>query len=896
MEQEVSFMQKYCGLNSYYIMDQMIQSCLNEASKHPFEKYVMIVDNKDVVEEHFMKYTHYLVNIEIMNWKQFLKQLQLELHLTNKNIISDTYLTYIIRHILNTENFACFNSEYSYNLIRELKQLVISYESFHVNNEDSEKLHDFMHLYQSVKRYLNNDVLQIESIFEHIDMTSLDNRHIYIEANHLYTTQQLHIIQQLDQVFDITLFYYYQNDKRLLNMPYQHLCSDATVIDEPTVISENIFGTTSNPKELDFPIYQYHAGSMYQEVNQCVYSIYQKIVDEKLHYKDFMIIYSDYSYIDLLKDALHTLHMPHNMLDIKETKYEACYQNILKTIEHSHKHIFKEYAEELLTIENLNPVYISYLEELQLYQDSISNIEMIDFFKATFPSQTIESSRTYDCIQVCDITHVQTSAPKHIYFLGLNETICPHEFKNTSLLLDEDMMMLHEIKSPAPLTSTQKLGMHQNDIVKALTQPCLSLTLSYASLSLNEEELISSSLFKQLKNMFHPLKASTIAYLPKEDYYMSGGQDEDKDILNQNIDAYQLSSNQPNDLTPELINILYTSHMSVSQIETYNQCPFLYFMKYGLKVYPLLDNTLQPNELGSLVHYILKVNIDEKRNIHDVITYYLSQNEDFKQKVEANKTNQYFIEQVEKNIDEVLKILKYQLSQSCFKTKEKEMKIEDDIKDIHFKGFVDRYDTYENYSCIVDYKSSHKDIDLNLAMQGFNIQMLVYLKMVTHLNETKPGAVLYFNSQKRILSSSNKEIKLDDYIKQYQYGGYVIDDGSHEVIHALDPHMNGRSQIINVQYVKSKDSYKGHVLSDTQLERLIDIIENHIVELYQNINNGLISIFPKGSDDNGIHHKVNPCRYCDYHSVCSFDAFYNDYDMVEELNVEEILGGDTHAV
>ncbi|MCD8027262.1 MAG: PD-(D/E)XK nuclease family protein [Erysipelotrichaceae bacterium] len=890
-------MQRYCGLNSYYVIDQIIQSCLNDVSKHPFEKYIMIVDNKDVVEEHSMKYTQYLVNIEIMNWKQFLKQLQLELHLTNKNVISDTYLTYIIRHILNTEDFTCFNKQYSYNLISELNQLILSYESFQVNNENSEKLHDFMHLYQSVKNYLNNDVLQLESIFEQVDMSSLDNRHIYIEANHLYTTQQLHIIQQLNQVFDVTLFYYYQNDKRLLNMPYQHLCIDATIIDEPTIISKNIFNHTSDSKELDYPIYQYHSGSMYQEVNQCVYSIYQKIVDEGLHYRDFMIIYSDHSYVDLLKDALYTLHMPHNMLDTKETKYEASYQAILKKIEHSCKHTFKEYAEELLAIDKLNPVYIGYLEELQTFQDTISNTEMKDFFKATFPSQTIESSRIYDCIQVCDITHVQASVPKHIYFLGLNETICPYEFKNTSLLLDEDILMLREINSPTPLTSTQKLGMHQNDIVKALTQPCLSLTLSCASLSLNEEELIPSTLFTQLKNMLHPLKVPSIAYLPREDYYMSGGQDEDKDILNHNINAYQLSSNQPNDLTPELINLLYTPHMSVSQIETYNQCPFLYFMKYGLKVHPLLDNTLQPNELGSLVHYILKVNVNQNRNIHDITTYYLSQNEDFKHKVEANKTNQYFIEQVEKSMDSVLKILKYQLSQSHFKVTQKEMKIEDDIEDIHFKGFIDRYDTYEDYSCIVDYKSSHKDIDLNLAMQGFNIQMLVYLKMVTHLNETKPGAVLYFNSQKHILpSSSYKEIKLDDYIKQYQYGGYVIDDGSLKVIHALDPHINGRSQIINVQYVKSKDNYKGHVLSDTQLDHLIDIIEKHIVELYQNISDGQINISPKGSEDNSIHHKVNPCRYCVYHSVCSFDAFYNDYDMVEDLDVEGMIGGDSHAV
>ena len=57
--------------------------------------------------------------------------------------------------------------------------------------------------------------------------------------------------------------------------------------------------------------------------------------------------------------------------------------------------------------------------------------------------------------------------------------------------------------------------------------------------------------------------------------------------------------------------------------------------------------------------------------------------------------------------------------------------MQDSIHQILFKGFVDRIDAYDNYVSIIDYKSSSKNIDLNLAMQGFQIQMLLYLQMVT---------------------------------------------------------------------------------------------------------------------------------------------------------------------
>ena len=124
----------------------------------------------------------------------------------------------------------------------------------------------------------------------------------------------------------------------------------------------------------------------------------------------------------------------------------------------------------------------------------------------------------------------------------------------------------------------------------------------------------------------------------------------------------------------------------------------------------------------------------------------------------------------------------------------------------------------------------------------------------------------------------------------------MIDDESHSVIQAMDPTFDRRSDIINVSYVKSRNEYKGQILTSLQLEKLLEEIEKHIYELYQNMLNGNIAIDPKGSDQNATHTLVNPCHYCPYHSVCSFDVFYNDYHLVEFLDVKKILGGDEDAV
>ena len=155
-----------------------------------------------------------------------------------------------------------------------------------------------------------------------------------------------------------------------------------------------------------------------------------------------------------------------------------------------------------------------------------------------------------------------------------------------------------------------------------------------------------------------------------------------------------------------------------------------------------------------------------------------------------------------------LTVLKRQLKISQFQLHDKEKKVQHDIQGMHFKGFVDRIDQYQNYVSIIDYKSSAKDIDINLAIQGFHIQMLLYLKMVTELYQKDPGAVLYFNTKKRILSvnqNMSEPVDENEFYKQYRFGGYVVDDESHTVISAMDPNFDKKSDIINVTYVKSRN-------------------------------------------------------------------------------------------
>lgn len=890
------------GLNYTEKLDKMIQECVKKAQEKPFESYFFIAEDPLTVEKIFFKYTTHLVNIEVLSWQKFLQELQVEYHLTAHHVIHNTELTYHLQHIFKTHSFRCFQTNQPYPLIDKfiplLKEMNLSLTQYkNIDLSTQPKLVDFVNLQQYLNERLEEYThLTMEDIFKDC-LFDLEKKHIYIEADHLYQPLRQNIIQRLSQYHDITLLYTYHNDSRLFNMPYHRLCQNAIEFKKTSFLLNNLFLQSPDICHDEKELYTFISPTPHHEVNRVIYTIYQKIVDENLRYQDFVIVYPDQSYADLLIQVLEKRHIPHQLPTISSCQYDKNYQDILNAIDQLNNMPVKQFAEILNN--NLDSEYQQYFETLYDYDDLMSSSEFKDFFISTYQKNHQEKNNNQDHISIYSVHELKISEPKYIFILGMNETILPSFIKDTSLLLNEDIQFLRENCISTPLTTQEQLGVDYNDILKALQQPYLSMTISYSTSTLAGETRLPSSLYKQLTKMYHFKDLPINQYVSIEDYYTIGGQIEKKSIINHYISDYMHNKNQPVFLNSETIQNLYSSTMSVSQIETYNKCPFLYFIQYGLGIYPLKEDKLMPNELGSLVHYVLSINIKQNRNIDQLVDYYISRDETLIDKIQSSKINQYFINQLKKDLVVTLDILHKILDTSLFEVHSQEQKIEDKINDIQFKGFVDRIDTYQNYVSIIDYKSSTKDIDLNLAMQGFNIQMLLYLKMITKKYQKDPAAVLYFNTKRRVLStkqSLHEDIHQEDLQDLYRYGGYIIDDDDHHVIQALDPSIEKKSHIINVSYVKSKDEYKGHILTSQQLDCLFAEIESHIYELYQQMISGNITISPKGSDQSATHTLVNPCHYCSYRSVCQFDVFYNDYELVQFYDLEEKLGGKDDAI
>ena len=879
------------GFNYYEKLENMIQECIIRAKESPFEDFIFIAEDKNMVEQLFLKHTHYLVNIQVMTWSSFLQYLRITLHLTKHHVMSCTEMMYQLYALFQDQTFACFH-DVNFSLIEKFIPLMQDFNLFqtHYIQTASVKLNDFIHIYQSLLKNCNDYThFTYEDIFKDINIQL--PCHLYVEGDHLYQPLRQHILHQFK---DVTILYTHGKDERIMNIPYHHLCEDAISDESKTFLTRSLF-TQTNEKLIDNKHYTFIATTPLQEVTRVVYTIKQMIVDEGLRYQDFAIVYPDQSYVDILTQVLKDT--PHNLDHVSYCIFSSSYRRLLKKIDGLKKCPISTIAMSLID-ETLDKDYLHYLESLSTFDREMTAEEFKDFFQATCHLDKHNKRITQDVISIFSIEKLKLSSPKHIFILGMNETVLPHFYKDSSLLLNEDIELLRKQNISTPLNTLEQLAVHHNDIFKALQQPYHTITFSYPTSSLSGEVRLPSSLYKQLETLYQLQPLKPLDYLSLEDYYLSGGMIDTKNTLNQHIHDYIESQNQPQPIHPDVIEQLYSDTMSVSQIETYNKCPFLYFIQYGLGVYPVAEDKLLPNELGSLVHYVLAENINKDKNIEALVRDYIQEHEQLSQKIQSSALNQYFIEQLIKDLDMTIDVVNMYLNTSQFEVLAKEEKVEDNIQNIKFKGFVDRIDTYQNYLSIIDYKSSAKDIDLNLAMQGFNIQMLLYLKMATKHYQKDPSAVLYFNTKKRILSvdqALKEELDESDILSLYRYGGYVIDD-DHTIINAIDPTIDKKSHIIHVNYVKSKDEYKGKILTTSQLNNLYEEIENHIQDLYQHMCQGDIGITPKGSNQSATHTLVNPCHFCPNKSICHFDVFYNDYKMVEFYDIDEKLGGKEDAI
>jgi ATP-dependent helicase/nuclease subunit B len=371
--------------------------------------------------------------------------------------------------------------------------------------------------------------------------------------------------------------------------------------------------------------------------------------------------------------------------------------------------------------------------------------------------------------------------------------------------------------------------------------------------------------------------------------------------------------------------------MSVSRLESFAACPFKFFMENIIKPQPRIVQKVEFYDMGNIYHQAVEmftneitssntdINTMDEEMVKEISMHctekILAEGEMDYIALDANERNKYMKEKIKRLVNRAADTIIKQLQKGSFRPKFTELsigdkdgnvfvepveiKIDNDLS-IYFQGRIDRVDTLVNdqstYVNIIDYKSSYKDIDLSDAVQGLQLQLLVYMSAIMKNGEklfaSKPeigGAYYFLIDDPLVDGDSISENSPQDLIfNKLSLKGYVLEDAM--IISGMDKEIVDKkaSDIIPVTFNKDGSTSKtSKTLTDKEFKALLNKTDNVAKDIAGKIIAGNIGINPyrKESGD-----KI-PCSFCDFKGVCQFDpsSDKNSYRKIKKLRKDEIM-------
>jgi ATP-dependent helicase/DNAse subunit B len=840
---------------------------LSRSLTNTSETITIITEHVTYLEDVLLKDHPFLFHVEVKSLSAFCYDLLTNTRSFTKQRLPKTLEMYTIRHLLKTHHFDYFTfSENPYPLIDEIMKTL---SLIHQNNLSLDDLAENASLLTKEKcaelKVIDDALRELPYDFsvedEVMDLLDQVKTPVIVIGDDYPALAQRKLFAALDHYVPVTMYLTCHQDDLMAHFYEGDIFHD----ERETLVTKHLYDLeTVTPEEKAEVLV---GGSLYHEALKVTASIKARLVDEQAHYNDFAIIVHDESYKDYLKEIFDGWGYPHDIAPVDPFYYNNSYKTIVAYLEKATDNTYRNLSKELLTLE--------------LDDDYRTLIEAIDFDEETTPtdyrlfleenlSGLSKPVEPHDCIHVCDFNEALFADAKYIYVMGLNEGDVPAIMKDEGLLLDEDFVFFHT----RPLNTQERLTLHLMEIMRTLTNPHKLFTFSFARSDNDGKEKMPSTLMNRLFKLFDTKTVNPDLSIHAPRLYANNGKLPDF-ALNEAIAHYD---NQAAIIDEQYRDALGKG-MSITRLETYNKCPFQYYLRYGLKIMPNYEETLSPADLGSLCHYIMEKGLDHEEDLNKIGYDYVKEHLD--KQYQASALNRYFIDHLIEDMAINLKVVKAQFG--SFEVKEKEYQVKGHLGEIPVLGAIDRVDTYNDCVRIIDYKSGTKTLNLNYVRQGFNIQMLVYMDLLLKQEkDLKPGAMLYYSMKREILRkkdvktlSLHSEVSQEDAFKQFKMNGYGIDE---------EPYVLGDALAVNSTNIRFTNAGKPRkdapVIDEETFNAIMAEITTYITDLYDQLRAGHVEIYPSQSD-NKSDTEIYPCTFCDYKSVCLFDVFVNENKVIK---------------
>lgn len=639
--------------------------------------------------------------------------------------------------------------------------------------------------------------------------------------------------------------------------------------------------------------------------------------------------------IESLKDEISNL--------TKISEYcEAVYKFILENLS------FDELSKHLFSNEKINKSMDYVWNKINLIFDTIytniGNLEIkFNEFTSLFLELTEKLSFDFppimtDCVEVGNIVSSRVDSSKIVFILGVSDGVFPsfsdkrpifnnYEIKNLAGGKLDFFMQDSQVNSQAILSCyksvtipTQKLyilyptsssditGSSSNKIYRSYIIDIAEKNLNDFDKYFNDSNSIDSEYYSLTNESIHyqyilnKNKRNTIISTQKQFL-------KKHNLLN---DDYEKISKEKINNIILLQKYLGNLYVYPSNLRTYSECPFEFFMKNIVRIYQYSKNEYNGILKGNLIHYILEqilknnpkdkfINLNDfdiKRCIDKYGNEYI--NKFLNSLANFNPRMKQSVDDVLNNLFPVVKHIQKEQRQSKFTPVEFELEIgkngtktldiplENGSK-ILIGGHVDRIDLMKLDGVdktairVLDYKTRSDDGSLKKSenslikdlMTGIDIQTVLYLFSLTYngqkWDKSLPSGALY------VPVGLPKETDNKTDIKSYYCMRGMLTDNI-EILKGMEAKL--QNQFIDVD---SKDIENSpYVLPQKYILYLRDYLFDKIKVIGKNIYSGNFKIDPYEKD---------MCNFCDYYEVCRnnkyiekyVDGHYNKKMLMEEL-------------
>ena len=339
--------------------------------------------------------------------------------------------------------------------------------------------------------------------------------------------------------------------------------------------------------------------------------------------------------------------------------------------------------------------------------------------------------------------------------------------------------------------------------------------------------------------------------------------------------------------------------VSVSQVESFMTCPFLHYVRYGLKLKENDEGELDSLNIGKILHSVgerfLKQNslpinnADISKIVEPIFEGVIK--DDVYESLRLKGANDILIKNLLKEAVRFCEALNYQAKHSKFKptyfearfdqnNKIKAIKIRAKDKLLTLVGQVDRIDIFDNYFRIIDYKTGKCDKSFKELFFGKKVQLEAYLKVCQDSLKLKPCGAYYFPIKGSFVG---EDIGFN---QKYKLKGRTL--LSQNIFEASDSKLINETQsdIIEVNYTKNDEKEKklsaySKILSVDDMQNMMNYAVNLISQACNDIEE--LDVTPNPLVIAG----ASVCESCKFFALCKFDEACGNYKRAPQCKITE---------